>query len=499
MKRMLCGAVALLLLFGTLGCRIGSNAPEAAETDAPVTIIQPSAETTVEPGAETTVEPGAKPAAEEPSAETGSVDDAPFVPSEHRSSVWTARLDLAEAYTTCYVSLNVFSTGEMELWHQRNRVTENATNPHDEVTCRMREDGDAYRLETAFYETPFDEEPALVLSLGEVRLTGTDDTARLTVVSDPYGVFADWGADLILEQTDRMPYEPETGMHPLSWNPHMQPNTEWIAGGAHYERGGASYWANVMLSSDADGRVCGSIRPTVESERIPCAMLWSENAAVIVLTDGDAPGGADDLIFYGTVHRADFSERDRCVYFRLSPLYDVLQLSTVSALLTLHKSIAERDPTDILGRNTLQLVHDLESDGWRNVPLKRSEDLDEEDDAYEDWFLKLTKDGRTLIVMTDEDFSPYGDDLYAVGYVLLDADGRLESWGGQKPVDHTLADHYRVADKSSFSRLCHTGGFWGIAEDDRMFLLDDGRIAVAYTHHEYGYDLGFWILELEEE
>ena len=113
MKRMLCGAVALLLLIGALGCRIASNTPEATPTDA----VEPSAETSVEP------------AAEEPSAETGPVDDAPFMPSEHRSSVWKARLDLDEAYTTCYVTLNVFSTGEMELLHRRIRVTENATNP----------------------------------------------------------------------------------------------------------------------------------------------------------------------------------------------------------------------------------------------------------------------------------------------------------------------------------------------------------------------------------
>ena len=54
MKRMLCGAFALLLLFGTLGCRIGSNAPEAptdaaetaAPTDAPETTAEAAAEET---------------------------------------------------------------------------------------------------------------------------------------------------------------------------------------------------------------------------------------------------------------------------------------------------------------------------------------------------------------------------------------------------------------------------------------------------------------------
>ena len=105
-------------------------------------------------------------------------------------------------------------------------------------------------------------------------------------------------------------------------------------------------------------------------------------------------------------------------------------------------------------------------------------DEDDEDDYGED-FLKLTKDGRMLLIYLDGLYT-YSQGAFA--YVLLDADGKLESWGGFKPFDHTLFDGHDVKDA-----LTHmNGALWGLAEDDDIYLLDDGRILVTYSGHESG-------------
>jgi hypothetical protein len=96
-----------------------------------------------------------------------------------------------------------------------------------------------------------------------------------------------------------------------------------------------------------------------------------------------------------------------------------------------------------------------------------------------------------LLIYLDWDIAGrFADEWFAYAYVLIGADGKLESWGGQKPGDHTLADSYKLSDVFPFN-----SGLWGLMEDDRILLLDDGRILVTYEGHESGEVLAFIIFD----
>ena len=60
----------------------------------------------------------------------------------------------------------------------------------------------------------------------------------------------------------------------------------------------------------------------------------------------------------------------------------------------------------------------------------------------------------------------------------------VESWGGQLPIDHTVAD--ACAQTNEFPDEFGEIGLCGLWEDDCVLLLDDGRILVTYLHHEAG-------------
>ena len=85
-----------------------------------------------------------------------------------------------------------------------------------------------------------------------------------------------------------------------------------------------------------------------------------------------------------------------------------------------------------------------------------------------------------LLIYLNESFGIYDDEEYAAAYLLFDASGTLESWGGFKPFDHTLFDGHDLKDA-----LTHVNGaLYGFGDDDDIYLLDDGRILVASWGHE---------------
>ena len=123
--------------------------------------------------------------------------------------------------------------------------------------------------------------------------------------------------------------------------------------------------------------------------------------------------------------------------------------------------------------------------------------MEEQYPALEGWFVRLVKDGQTLMIHSVPDFSsPYEYyQEYPNAYVLYGADGAVLSWSGEKPIDHGIADSYRMGKETYFDPGTGIRGMV-VGEDSDAFFLDDGRIAVETTAHEGSGDVNFEIVRV---
>ena len=446
MKKTLCALLALLLICGAVGCGTGE---------------QPSGQQ---------AEPGSIAATEPTDPETGEpFAGHPFVLSEHLDTSWNSRyVGIDEQPYFFQESLSVYGDGD-------------ATLTHDRVDYRLKDNGGTYLLEKDLYASPFETEPCLTLAAGEIRLLTDGETVRFEVVSDPLGVFDGFDSqNAVLKQHMYFgePWKPYKGQYTpriSGTDLQFQPRTEWIAGGPHAEEnGGLCYYGNCVLKTEADGTVKGYIRRDSEAEREDCLLLWAPDAAALVRPD-DA-----ELLYYGGVTGdREWDETENCRTYGIKACYDPYALKVGNKLLLEKKGMSlNPEPEYVLGYGQYEIEARFTENGWTSEPLSMKWDEDDEDDYGED-FLKLTKDGRMLLIYLDGLYT-YSQGAFA--YVLLDADGKLESWGGFKPFDHTLFDGHDVKDA-----LTHmNGALWGLAEDDDIYLLDDGRILVTYSGHESG-------------
>lgn len=446
MKKTLCALLALILICGAVGCGAGE---------------QPSGQQ---------AEPGSIAGTEPTETETGEpFAGQPFVLSEHLDTSWNSRyVGIDEEPYFFQESLSVYGDGD-------------ATLTHDRVDYRLKDNGGTYLLEKDLYASPFETEPCLTLAAGEIRLLTDGETVRFEVVSDPLGVFRGFDPqNVVLKQHMYFgePWKPYKGQYTprISGTDLLfQPRTEWIAGGPHAEEnGGLCYYGNCVLKTEADGTVKGYIRRTSEAEREDCVLLWAPDAAALVLPD-DA-----ELLYYGGITGdREWDETENCRTYGIKACYDPYALKVGNKLLLEKKGMSlNPEPEYVLGYGRYEIEARFTENGWTSEPLSMKWNEDDEDD-YGELFLKLTKDGRMLLIYMDGLYT-YSQGAFA--YVLLDADGKLESWGGFKPFDHTLFDGHDVKDA-----LTHmNGALWGLAEDDDIYLLDDGRILVTYSGHESG-------------
>lgn len=401
--------------------------------------------------------PGAA-ASDEPAAELS-----PFVPAEHPASYWSGLIcsDQEPYYYT--ESLSVFEDGE-------------ATLKHDRVEYRLRENGGTFLLEKDLYASPFDLQPVVTLNAGEIRLTGDDRTVRIEELADPLGIFAALPTEgLVLERhPSSSPYRYQETPWLFGNAPQFQPNTEWRECERHLVGNTFTAYGTCDVASRPDGTVRGTIRAGYEADEEDCALLWSSDAGALVRPEGDGYG---ELLFYG-------GAASGCARYTLRANYDPCTLGTGKKLV-LRRYIDEYDPTTVLGRNEYQLVADYTADGWVHEPLSLiwGYDYTGKPSDYGDLFIKLTKDGRMLLVGLEWTITDYGEEYYADIYVLLDGDGQLESWGGRLPVDHTLLEERPVEDVVPYG-----SGIQGLSEDDYALILDDGRILVTSWGH------GDWVL-----
>ena len=84
---------------------------------------------------------------------------------------------------------------------------------------------------------------------------------------------------------------------------------------------------------------------------------------------------------------------------------------------------------------------------------------------------------------------------YPDAYVLYGADGTVLSWGGSKPIDHRIADSYRIGKDTYFDPGTGVQGMI-VGEDSDAYFLDDGRVAVETTAHEGSGDVDFEIVRV---
>jgi hypothetical protein len=440
MKKQLCALLALILLFCAAACGGG------AATDEPK-------------------EPMGKPV-ESLSA---------FSISENLNTAWYKSVDTDTYPYYCNEELYVYEGGEAIL-------------THDGVWYRLVETGETCRLEKDLYASPFDETPAQTLDAGEVRLLADGAKVCVEVLSDPLGIFEGFPPEdlsLSLNQSRHPTRYYAHTPHASGHAPHFQPETGWYERAGHRKtNGGSVYYTNCRVTARADGTVRGTVQVTDESQEEDCVLLWAGDAGALVRPDGE-------LLYYGKRMWLSRFERDDCAEYVLKANYDPLHLS-VGNMLILYRGTDSTEPRDVIGRSRAEIIDDFTADGWTHEPLSMSwGEGDDDNDNYGELFIKLTKDGRMLLIYLDWDIvGRFADEWFAYAYVLIGADGTLESWGGQKPGDHTLADSYKLSDEFPFN-----GGLWGLWEDDRVLLLDDGRIFVTYEGHESGKVLDFIIFD----
>ena len=440
MKKTLCALLALILVFCTAACGGG------AATDEPK-------------------EPTGKPV-ESLSA---------FSISENLNTAWYKSVDTDTYPYYCNEKLDVYEGGE-------------ATLTHDGVRYRLVETGETFRLEKDLYASPLDETPAQTLDAGEVRLLADGAKVCVEVLSDPLGIFEGFPPEdlsLSLNQSWHPTRYYAHTPHASGQAPHFQPGTEWYERAGHRKtNGGFVYYTNCRVTARADGTVRGTVQVTNESQEEDCVLLWAGDAGALTRPDGE-------LLYYGARVWTSRYERDDCSEYNLKANYDPLHLS-VGSMLVLYRGTDGTEPREVIGRSRSEIIADFTADGWTHEPLSMSwGEGDDDNDNYGELFIKLTKDGRMLLIYLDWDIAGrFADEWFAYAYVLIGADGKLESWGGQKPGDHTLADSYKLSDVFPFN-----SGLWGLMEDDRILLLDDGRILVTYEGHESGEVLAFIIFD----
>ena len=85
---------------------------------------------------------------------------------------------------------------------------------------------------------------------------------------------------------------------------------------------------------------------------------------------------------------------------------------------------------------------------------------------------------------------------YPDAYALYGADGTVLQWAGERPLHHAVADGYKLRKNVYFHEQI---GAWGmdVGEDEYVYFLDDGRVAIEWLPHEGGKgDLDFKIIRV---
>ena len=344
---------------------------------------------------------------------------------------------------------------------------------------------DGVLLKNELYRTPFDVEPATVLLAGTVKITVNGDTVKLAVAEDPLGALAFDGLDgAVLTKEKHKPYRyPDFNF----FSGPLEPGTAWF----RYFDMGEHHHANLSITVGESGAMAGTLTMP-DGTAWPCALLGNKNSFALVDESGEAPA----LLFFGERTRVDEDRYDRTRYelvcLDLSPVFDLLKLTDIDEFALGRQRYGEWDLAYIPGKSLDSVILALIRDGWTET-----KDMEAQYPALEGWFTRLVKDGQTLMIHSEPDFSsPYEDYVYYPdAYVLYGADGAVLSWGGSKPIDHRIADSYRIGKGTYFDPGTGVRGMI-VGEDSDAYFLDDGRVAVETTAHEGSGDVDFEIVRV---
>jgi hypothetical protein len=349
----------------------------------------------------------------------------------------------------------------------------------------LKTDDDGFVLQLEMYRTPFDAEPATILPAGTVKITVDGDTVKLAVAEDPLGALAFDGLNgAVLTKEKHTPY-PYPDFNFFSGP--LEPGTEWFC----YFNMGEHRHAKLSITVGEDGAMSGVLTMPDGTAR-SCVLFGNGNTfALTADTEKEA-----ELIFLGERKKTDETHYDRTRYellwLDLSSVFDPLELTGIDEFALGRQRYGEWDLAYIPGKSLDSVILALIRDGWTET-----KDMEAQYPALEGWFTRLVKDGQTLMIHYEYDFSsPYEYYVYYPdAYVLYGADGAALQWGGSKPIDHRIADSYRIGKDTYFDPGTGVQGMI-VGEDSDAYFLDDGSIAVETTAHEGSGDMDFEIIRV---
>lgn len=452
MKRMLCGAVALLLLFGALGCRIASNAPEAP-TDAAETAAPTDApETTAEAAAEET----------------------PFDIAAHQDSYWSGE------------------NADLRIDEHGNALLKLGGLLLDLVE---RDDGlTAAGLE--FSESMY-AHPCFGMTVALLKLLSDGDEVQVQIVNDPYGAFSDVGEAPVLSY--QKPYHERFSYHwpdiAPSRDPAEQPGTDWQLALKDVNDDSKGFQKSewIELHSE-DGQVRGTwTRP--DGTVIPCVLLTNQNAAVVCSCREDDASVAEDVLLFGKRAGYDIDEDIfGYVLFKLASIWcafgafspkDTFFGSQTEGTVWFHKAsgvfgyayeqMEQGDYTYCMGVDRRIIELNLTENGWQ--PIGSGDDFN---------LGKYQKDGDTLLIAYIDVDTFLGFVFAADGYACYDETGAVKAWGGLKPIDHTVAESYTaVPGETDFFKAVDAEGYY-YGEGVWLYFTDDMRLVIRADRHTGG-------------
>ena len=193
----------------------------------------------------------------------------------------------------------------------------------------------------------------------------------------------------------------------------------------------------------------------------------------------------DDVLLLGQV--GNTSEREFTSMFEMRKQADPLTLLSGDKM-RLYKSTSE-DVAEYnwVGMNVYELLYRLESDGFESEEIHLL-------DADYPCAYRLQKDDQTILLFVCRMTRNLDREWYVSAYAHY-AGRTLLSWGGMKPIDHTIADTYDPENGSSFDMLAaHTGSrpfgyysFW-LLDDCRIFGIDRASYDITQESKHVIYD-----------
>ena len=219
--------------------------------------------------------------------------------------------------------------------------------------------GDGFLLKNELYRTPFDEEPAIVLPAGAVKIAVDGGTVTLAVTEDPLGALTFDGLDgAVLTKEQYKPYRYRYPDFNFFSGP-LEPGTEWFC----YFDMGEHRHAKLSITVGEDGAMTGTLTMPDGAAR-PCALLGNDGGFALVSGGGETP----ELLFYGERPRVDEGRYDRTryelVWLDLSPIFDPLKLTDIDGFALGRQQYGEWDLAYIPGKSLVSGILALIRAGW---------------------------------------------------------------------------------------------------------------------------------------